>query len=229
MKYFLLLMLAFMLACSSAPKSPNGSGPQPEPEPIPELPLGYDPSYQLEYVSLDEMGLPRGQCVNVGVQNSWRASAAHESMRECLPSEVAGTACSNLGSFCKINNISALSCRAETTHRCHGWVYEETKKESGPSDFKPLKDADAFIFYFVGCMVGICNPQSEVVKTDENGYFMFHTTTMKDSLRIKKDGYFGACNVDRPFPFAGGSFPNNVAEPVIPPQKMQVLKPDSCQ
>lgn len=218
--------MSVMLACSSTSTPPNGGGTDPSPEPQPELPLGYDPSYQLEYVSLDQMGLPRGQCVEVGVQNYWRGSMAHESMRTCTPSEVAGAACSNVGSHCKINNLQALSCRAETTHRCHGWLFEETKAESGPSSFKPLEGAEVFIFFFPYNT----NPASDIVLTDENGYFELYTTTLNNTLRLRKDGYFGACNGNTVWPFAGQVVrQQGNPEPVIGPFKMLKLEPDSCQ
>lgn len=226
------LALVFFVGCGSTGTSPEVPptvpGPvEPQP-PVPELPLGVDPSYQVAPVRLTDQNLPVGQCVKMGETFFWRGSIAHDSMPLCT-GQALGEPCSSGSQACRINNINALSCQRQEAHRCHGWVMEETKAESGPSSFKPLKDADAYIFYFVGCMIGICGPQSQVVKTDHNGYFEFMTTTMRDSLRIKKDGYFSACNVNRPFAFGGGSFPNNVLEPEVPAIRMQVLKPDSCK
>lgn len=203
MKYFLIILLTLgLMACSSSDeKPPVDDGTNPPPVEEPEGPIGYDDSYQKPFAKLSDQGLPMGECVNVGEQWSWQKSAAHKDMPNCSGQE-AGQACSGRD-FCKFNNLEALSCRKTTTHACHGWVFEKTPKEGGGvPDFKPLANAKAYVFWFSGCIVGICDPQSEVVTSDENGYFELITTTVKNQVRVEKNGYYSACSMNRPFKFS---------------------------
>jgi len=178
-----------------------------------------------------ELGLKIGKCQKSSDMRVWSFDSFATSnqnqlnnMAPCGSDFVENGACSDSqqSTYCKVGS-KAFRCNYHATWACYGWAYEKV----ADNNYVPLVGASAYIFHFAGCIVGACDPQSQVVKTDSNGFYLITTKTILDSIRIKKDGYVG--NGGGCFDYTGMTlgFTEN-AQPVYPGQMMLKSK-TSCK
>lgn len=230
MQFILATVLLFVLSCTSSDDSPtNGpSDPLPTPVVIDPTPIpGPDLSYQKPYVRISPEGMKVGKCSMVENVSLWHKDHDFANSPPCPEGVKLGNSCNpNELQGCQKSSTEKFICTTRRAWECHGWVYEK----EGPK-YTELKGVKLNVFFFAGCMAGMCDPQSEVVETDSNGYFILKTHTLLDTLKITSpNGYFAHCNKGQPIGGGGTNlYQDGAQEPLTGGFWQYKIKPESCK
>lgn len=149
-----------------------------------------------------------------------------EDIAQCSPSVVIGGACASGTPICK-NGTKIFTCETKTTYKVFGWVYEEIGR-----DYKAAEGVKADIFWFAGCISGMCNSLSGPVKTDKWGYFELLTTALLDTVRLDglEVGLYAFCKDGKPIAGGGSAITGLAGKPFSDAFAHQKrIKPDSCK
>lgn len=150
-----------------------------------------------------------------------------DSMAQCAASVQLGAECSQGQALCKKEN-TVFSCETKTTYKVFGWVYEEIGR-----DYKAAEGVKADIFWFTGCMAGMCDVVAGPVYTDKYGYFEILTHSLLDQVRLNglDVGLYAHCIKGKPSAGGGqsglGSYVGKPFPDAFAHQKR--IKPDSCK
>lgn len=211
MKYLLIGLMAFMIGCTS------------------EKPVQTEQpttTTQAPNVGMPEKDMKMGSIIEVGKVKTWERSEWMDKAQACPEGAAHSKPCEDFeGQGCKLSAGKGLACKEVTTWNVSGYVYE--KLDLG---VKPLAGAKITQTWFAGCIVGFCD-EWQVATTDENGFYEFLTSDLKDTMKASKEGYYGFCTNDPKMPI---SLKNGQSIIEGPPKKMMPLTMfkltnDSCK
>ena len=195
MKSLILASLIVLSACGSL-QLPGGESQDPvtttQPPTTTLPPVVVEPGQQPARIT--EQGLKVGQCKQASADLKWMPMPPFSGQMEACNGAIAGNPCSVEHTQCKSGG-EVLLCHNFAPKTCYGWVYE---KDIVSGVNKPLKDVNVDLFFFPGCLVGMCNSLLGPVKTNEFGYFEMVGKGIPESTSVRawKDGMYGVCGYD---------------------------------
>ena len=192
------------------------------------LPEG-EPATHEKPMKLSDEGLKMGGVKLVGTQ--WVTRGMSRSFSPppparplCATQPVLGQICKQGTPVCMLGDVD-YSCEQKRTLKVWGWIYEK----NGLDYSKMAEGVSVDIWWFAGCLAGMCSPFAGPVKTDKWGYFELTTETLLDTLRIEGlPKYHMFCKNGQPIS-GGGQYITSFEGKAIGPFKQLLVNPDSCK
>lgn len=189
-----------------------------------------EPASHEKPFKLSDEGLKMG-----GIKDMGDKHIVVSASRQFSPKPPPRPVCSSipvLGSICQPNmpicqnaeDTVEYSCGVKKTYKIFGWIYEK----KGLDHSKMAEGVKVDVFWFAGCLAGICEPSAGPVYSDKWGYFELTTGWLLDTLRI--DGmpkYYMFCQKGKPIA-GGGQYITDKAGKAIGPFKQLINAPDVC-
>lgn len=188
-----------------------------------------EPATHEKPVKISDEGLKMGGIKELGdtyiVQGTSRMFSPPPPVRPtCATQPVLGASCVKGTPVCMLGQTD-YSCEVKKTWKIFGWIYEK----NGLDYSKMAEGVKVDIFWFAGCIAGMCESMAGPVLTDKWGYFEFTTSWMLDTLRL--DGlpkYAAFCKDGKPLAGGGQYINADMAGKAIGPFKQNLVTPDLC-
>lgn len=192
-----------------------------------------EPATHEKPMKISDEGLKMGGVKLVGDLYTWSAGEYSdlfppkpkwEEIPNCAGNPIAGGQCSKNSSMCKSAD-KVFQCHNKKTYKVWGWIYEK----NGLDYSKMAEGVKVDMFWFAGCLAGMCDPFAGPVYTDKFGYFEFLTGSLMDTLRL--DGmpkYYMFCQKGAPIA-GGGQYMTTFEGKAIGPFKQLINTPDACK
>lgn len=214
MKYLFIGLMAFMIGCTTEKPVQVEQPTNTTQAPIQET--GEKP------VKVNEDGLNVGQLIEVGNKMTWRLDDWHGNRPDCKETDVEGGVCDMSVQGCQKPNGKKMLCDQQKTYKIYGWIYHKEGLK-----YTPLADAEISRYWFAGSWVGFTDIHV-LGKTNKFGYYEVYTSDLKDTLRVKKEGYFSMCNKSEILVYSGQHL-NRAAPAFIEPMILKTVTNDSCK